>query len=313
MQGKRIFITGGAGYLGKNLIKKWYNDNEITVYSRDEAKHYFLKKEFPRVRFIIGDIRNEDHLKIKSKGHDIGIFAASLKQIEACEDNYEEATEIIVRGAFNSKLAAIENNFESACFISSDKSICPTTIYGMCKALAGEAFITDNICTSTKLSTAIYGNIANSTGSIIPLIWDSIKHNRVMQQYGADMTRFILTINDAINLIERSLDNNNVNVAPVARSFKISDMFEIYANEFNLKYTITTPRENEKIHELMASSEHMPRMQYISEGNYYKFGKRICTNSVKLINNEYSSRDHCFSRDELYSFLATHNFYKNEA
>ena len=116
MRNEKIFITGGAGFLGRNLVKKLYKDNEITVYSRDEAKHYYMKKDYPSVKFVVGDIRNRDLLIRKSKGHTVGIFAASLKQIEACNDNYEEAAKTIVDGAFNSRLAAEQNNFKSSCF-----------------------------------------------------------------------------------------------------------------------------------------------------------------------------------------------------
>ena len=94
MRNEKIFITGGAGFLGRNLVKKLYKDNEITVYSRDEAKHYYMKKDYPSVKFVVGDIRNRDLLIRKSKGHTVGIFAASLKQIEACNDNYEEAAKL---------------------------------------------------------------------------------------------------------------------------------------------------------------------------------------------------------------------------
>ena len=87
MINKKIFITGGAGYLGRNLVKRYYNDNEITIFSRDEAKHYYLKKEFPKINCVIGDIRNYDLLKRASYKHDVGIFAASLKQIEAVDQN----------------------------------------------------------------------------------------------------------------------------------------------------------------------------------------------------------------------------------
>ena len=106
MKNKKIFITGGAGYLGKNLVRRYYNDNEITVYSRDEAKHYYLKKEFPNIKCIIGDIRNYDLLKRASVGHDIGIFAASLKQIGAVDQNVEEGVRVLVDGDLNSRRVA---------------------------------------------------------------------------------------------------------------------------------------------------------------------------------------------------------------
>jgi UDP-glucose 4-epimerase len=103
MRNKRIFITGGAGYLGRNIIKKYYNENEIVVYSRDEAKQYYLKKQYPKVKCVIGDVRNYDLLKKASKNCNVGIFTASLKQIEAVDQNIEEAIEIIIRGAINSR------------------------------------------------------------------------------------------------------------------------------------------------------------------------------------------------------------------
>ena len=176
IKNEKIFITGGAGFLGKNLISKFHKENDITIFSRDEAKHYYLKKQFPNINFVIGDIRNKDLLIRKSRNHTLGIFAASLKQIEACNDNHEEAAKVIIDGAFNSRIAAEENNFKSACFVSSDKSRAATTIYGAMKYVAGEGFISGK--SNCKLTTAIYGNVMNSTGSIIPLIWKFIENQK---------------------------------------------------------------------------------------------------------------------------------------
>src|SRR3989344_3370807 len=106
LKNEKIFITGGAGFLGRKIIERLEKYNKITVYSRDEAKHYYLKKQYPYVNFVIGDVRNRDLLLRKSRGHTIGIFAASLKQIETCNDHYEEASKVIIDGAFNSRLAA---------------------------------------------------------------------------------------------------------------------------------------------------------------------------------------------------------------
>lgn len=308
MKGEKIFITGGAGFLGKNLISKLYDDNEITVYSRDEAKHYLLKKDYPRVNFIVGDIRDKDLLIRKSKGHTVGIFAASLKQIEACNDNHEEAAKIIIDGAFNSRLAAEENNFKSACFISSDKSRAATTIYGAMKYVAGEGFIAGE--SNVKLTTIIYGNVTNSTGSIIPLIWDFINKGKTLELYGEAMSRFLLDVTEAIDLILKSTNYSGVNLIPVAKSFRIKDLFEIYREEFGLAYHTTKPRTGEKIHEIMASSEEIRRMKFNDNDDMYLLHPKSDINELKFNNDEYSSRDTCLTKTELYNYLQSKNFYK---
>ena len=308
MKNEKIFITGGAGFLGRNLIERLYKDNEITVYSRDEAKHYYMKKDYPSVNFVIGDIRNKDLLVRKSRGHTTGIFAASLKQIEACNDNYEEAAKTIVDGGFNSRLAAEENNFKSACFISTDKSRAATTLYGAMKYVAGEGFIAgDSNC---KLTTAIYGNVTNSTGSIIPLIWNFIKKNETLSLYGAGMTRFLLDVEDAVDLIMKSPQHGGCNIIPMARSFNVKTLFDIYRVKFGLKYTITEPRTGEKIHEIMASSEEVRRMELVKNDNIYLLHPQKDVNEVSFRYNEYSSRDHCLTRRQLYNYLESKNFYQ---
>lgn len=304
----KIFITGGAGFLGRSLIARFYKNNHITVYSRDEAKHYYLKKQYPAVNFVVGDIRNYDLLCRAAKGHDLGIFAASLKQIEACYDNYEEANKIIVEGAFNSRRAAEENNFSAACFISSDKSRSATTIYGAMKYVAGESFIANPKATS--LNTLIYGNVANSTGSVIPLIWKSIQERFPLTLYGEEMTRFIMTIEDAMNLIENSFSFSGYNIMPSARSIKIKDLFELFHEEFDLKYSISEPRSGEKIHEIMANNEEIRRITYNSEKNLYLMHPTQISNTVFFPNDEYSSRNVIMTKQELREFLIKHKWFK---
>lgn len=313
---KKIFITGGAGYLGKNLIKRWYDHNQITVFSRDEAKHYFLKKQFPKVKFIVGDVRNYDLLKRASADHNIGIFAASLKQIEACDENYEEANEVIVKGAFNSKRCALEHDYDAACFISSDKSRAATTIYGAMKFVAGESFIMDATSKGCRLSTAVYGNILNSTGSIIPVIWQSIKEDLVMTLYDDQMTRFLLTVEDAMKLIEISLDHYAANVIPICKSFKVKDLMDIYQEKFGLLYhCVNKPRINEKIHEIMASHEEVPRLIKVKDEDVYLMKQiRLASDFVPwqtdFSSGEYSSRDCVVSKEELDKILKQYNYFQ---
>lgn len=305
MINKKIFITGGAGFLGKNLISRYYNNNEIVMYSRDEAKHYYLKKQFPKIKCIIGDVRNYDLLKKASIGCNIGIFTASLKQIEAVDQNIEEGIQVIINGAINSRKISEENNFEAACFISSDKSRAATTLYGSMKFIAGESFIINAENSYPRLSTALYGNVLNSTGSIIPLIWDAIKNNYSLILYSEHMTRFMIDIEAAMDLIETGLQVTGYNIIPDLKSFKVKDLFEIYAENFNLKYTLGAPRISEKLHEIMISSEEMPRV--IKENNHYlmHYKQTYSDNSY-----EFSSKDKVVSKEELNNILKGFNYFQ---
>ncbi len=314
MKGKRIFITGGAGYLGSNMVARYYANNELTIYSRDEAKHYYLKKQFPKIKCVIGDIRNYDLLKRASDGHDIGIFAASLKQIEAVDQNVEESVKIMINGALNSRRVAEENHFESACFVSSDKSRAPTTLYGAMKFIAGESFIvdadTDMNTSLPKLSSAIYGNVANSTGSIIPLMWKFIEAGKGLTLYDKDMTRFMISITEAIDLVETALKYNGFNLIPKLRSFKIADLFQIYAERFGLAYTIGKPRISEKIHEIMLAKEEIPRVTQTIDQKYYLMHYKNIYNTEQFENDEFSSRDVVMSLEELDKYLEQFNWFE---
>jgi len=309
MKDKKIFITGGAGFLGKHIVKRYYNDNEITIFSRDEAKHYYLKKQFPKINCIIGDVRNYDLLKRSSKNHNIGIFAASLKQIEAVDQNVEEGLNVIVHGAINSRRISEENNFEASCFVSSDKSRSATTLYGSMKFVAGESFIVNADKSHIRLSTAIYGNVLNSTGSIIPLIWNAIHNNYSLKLYSKEMTRFMITVDQAIDLIEEGLKVSGYNIIPNVNSFKIEDLFELYKELFGLQYTIDVPRISEKIHEIMVSNEEQSRIKQVDD--YYYMHYKNTFNEVSFVNNEYSSKDVCATREELNTMLQKFNYFKS--
>ena len=302
ISGKRILITGGAGFLGKKIIERYYSENDIVVYSRDEAKHYMLKKQYPKVNFAIGDIYDYESLNEASKGVDIGIFAASMKQIESCEENPLQAIRTIGLGAINSKKAAIENNFESAVFISSDKACSATTIYGACKYVAEQAFLDEK---NHSLNSCRYGNVMNSTGSIFPVIADAIKNDRNLTLFGESMTRFLIHTDEAIDLIEFALRDKGCGVyIPKLKSVKIKDIFEIYKENFGLRFEVGIPRPNEKIHELLFSSEESPRM--IDKGKYQIISKNQSNNGAQEC---YSSDRFLMDKKEVYNTLEKHGFF----
>jgi UDP-N-acetylglucosamine 4,6-dehydratase/5-epimerase len=310
LKGEKIFITGGAGYLGKSLVQRFYSNNEITIFSRDEAKHYYLKKQFPKVKCIVGDIRNYDLLKRAMKGHSIGIFTASLKQIEAVDQNVEESLEIIVRGAVNSRHAAIENKLKAATFISTDKSRAPTTLYGAMKFVAGEAFIVNAENETTKLSSVIYGNVLNSTGSIIPLIWDSIENNYELTLYGKEMTRFMIEIEHAMDCIEYALSTTGHNIVPNLKSFKVSDLFELYKEKYGLKWKLGEPRISEKYHEQMIAPQEISRVYFDEENDMYMMHYKQIHNTANLPEEGLSSENCIVSKKELEELLKRHDYFK---
>lgn len=334
----KLFITGGAGYLGRNIIKRYYASMDITIFSRDEAKHYYLQKEFPNIKCIVGDIRNYDLLKRASQGHDFGIFAASMKQIGAVDQNPEEGAKVIIDGALNSRRVAEENDMIAAAFISTDKSRAATTLYGAMKFVAGESFIVNAERSKTKLNTVIYGNVTNSTGSIIPLIWNMIQNDKTFTLYSEDMTRFMIDIEDAVDIIDYTLfgsdDLTGYNIIPEIVSYKVKDLVEIFAEDKGLKFEVGEPRISEKLHEIMIAEEEQPRTYKIAKpntnrGNYYlmhyknifKIAKlekyNNCSNYAGKIGefktrheSAYSSKDCVVTKEQLREYLKRNNYYE---
>ncbi|WP_298156745.1 polysaccharide biosynthesis protein [Flavobacterium sp.] len=307
----KLFITGGAGYLGREIVKRFYDKADITIYSRDEAKHYYLRKQFPKIKCIIGDVADFDLMNKAAKNHDYGIFAASLKQIEAVDQNVEVAVRTIVNGAINSRNVAEANRFKAACFISSDKSRGATTLYGAMKFIGGEAFIVNAEQSEVNLTTAIYGNVLNSTGSIIPLIQDSLKNKYELKLYSPQMTRFMIDVEEAVALIENSFNFTGFNIIPNIPSFNVSHLFEIYQEEFGLQYSIGAPRISEKIHEVMIAREEVSRTYLDKSLNQYMMHYQKIYNDPEIKFDEFSSGNVAVTKQQLYEKLLDNNFFRS--
>lgn len=311
LKGKRVIISGGAGFIGQALVARLSElGARITVVSRDEDKHLSLRRRFPEVETRICDIRDLELLRRLTAGHEIGIWAASLKQIETCTQNPLVAKEVILDGALNQRLVS-EEHLEAAVFISTDKSRAPTTLYGYLKGAAGESFIAGSKLTS--LSTAVYGNVWNSTGSLIPAIWDALENERELTLYSPDMTRFMIDAEEAVQILLDALDYNACYVLPRLDSFRVREVFELYAEEFGLRYRVGRPRPSEKIHELLATSEELPRMRWVERGSrgFYVVEPSPSEGpAVSFPHDRYSSADHVLSKDQLRALLEARNYFR---
>ncbi len=199
----RTFITGGAGFLGSALLGS-LTDDEITVYSRDEAKHARARSQFPNVHFIVGDILDFPRLLAAMIGHDRVIHAAAMKYVPQAEINVREATRVNVLGSTNVFDAALQDGINKVVAISTDKACRSANVYGHTKKLMERLAQEYDGYSSTAFNTLRYGNVMASTGSVIPMFRDQAR-SRTLTLTDPTMTRFWLTINQAVDLVHHSL------------------------------------------------------------------------------------------------------------
>ena len=277
----RILIFGGTGSLGQALIRRFSVDNQLFLYSRDEAKHWTIKNRLEKnqnVNFIVGDIRDKDRVlsSIIQTEPNIVIIASALKQIDTCETSPFESVQTNILGIQNIVKAVTENKekfpqLKSVLLVSTDKACSPTNVYGMCKA------ISERIITSTepyvngpKFVGVRYGNVLESRGSIIPLFKHQVEHRAEITVTNPAMTRFIMTLDQSIDLIEATLIEGNHGEIwlPKIVSMRILDLAEIFADMFEKKIKIIGSRPGEKIHEDLINETESIRVRF--ENNYFK-------------------------------------------
>lgn len=261
---ERILIFGGTGSLGKELLQEFLKDegNVLAVFSRDEAKHVVIKQNFPKVESIMGDIRDLQAVRSairKFKPTQI-INASALKNIPECEFFPTEALKTNTLGAINVVQAVEELEKPVKClFISTDKACHPANAYAMSKALAERIHLKGspphvfNVCR--------YGNVLNSRGSVIPFFMEKIKQNKKLPITDPRMTRFFMSMSDAVELIKFSLtdDHGGKIFIPEIRSVRIITLARVL-----LKYYFKGGDENieevgirpgEKLHETLISEQ----------------------------------------------------------
>ena len=330
-QDKTILITGGTGSLGKNLVSnimtgKYGKPKQIIIFSRDEDKQYAMELEWKNLKvatddvfyyadevlsFRIGDVRDYETVVRVVKEAEIIIHTAALKQVPIGENFPYESVKTNIIGAQNIIRAILENDnrVETVLAVSTDKACKPVNTYGMCKAIEERLIVEANrLCPETRFICVRYGNVAASRGSIIPLFQEQIKTGGPLSITSEDMTRFILSLDAAFDIIIEAITSAKPGdtYVPILPSVKITDLAEVMMGEKKIKFNIIGVRPGEKIHEVLISEEEIPRT--IKRGDYYV----ICPVLPKIrrekieapvLTRELSSADYCMSKSQLKDFL----------
>lgn len=277
---KTLLITGGTGSFGNAVLNRFLETDisEIRILSRDEKKQDDMRKKFnsPKLKFYIGDVRDFQSANNAIRGVDFIYHAAALKQVPSCEFYPLEAVKTNVLGTENVIEAAIQNNVERIVCLSTDKAVYPINAMGTSKAMMEKVIIAksrnlENINTSICITR--YGNVMASRGSVIPVFLRQIFNNEPITITDPNMTRFMMTLDDAVDLVIHAFKNGSngdifVQKAPAATIQILVDALLKITNRKNHPVNIIGTRHGEKVYETLCSREEM----FVAEdqGGYYK-------------------------------------------
>ena len=274
---KCLLITGGTGSFGNAVLDKFIDSdiNEIRIFSRDEKKQDDMRRKYQsdKIKYFIGDVRDESSIDQAMKGVDFVFHAAALKQVPSCEFYPMEAVKTNIVGTENMLNSAIKNNIEKVICLSTDKAVYPINAMGVSKSLMEKVFVAKSrISSKTKIIGTRYGNVMASRGSVIPLFYDQIKNNSSITITDPNMTRFMMTLDNAVDLVLFAFKKGKngdifVQKAPSTTIGELAKtMKNIYKSDSKIKNIGI--RHGEKIHETLLSREE----KLVSEdlGDYYR-------------------------------------------
>lgn len=261
----KVLITGGTGSFGhmavRELIKR--DVQEIRIFSRDEEKQLDMRREIrdDRLKFVIGNVRDYEQVSEAVKNVNVIYHAAALKIIPVCEEFPMESVKTNLFGTWNVKKAAIENKVEKSIFIGTDKAVQPVNVYGACKML-GEKMWVQSQAEHSKFSSVRYGNVVGSRGSVVPFFKELIRKQRPLPITHSDMTRFLITLQQAIGLVFYATEHMSGGEIYVPRlpACRIVDLAKAMAGD---DYPLENLgiRRGEKIHEVLVSEEEFRRTE----------------------------------------------------
>jgi len=294
LENKRILVTGGTGSMGKTFVHRVLNGEngtpkKIVVFSRDEAKQHAMRMSYLNgvaateeviyrnfmkniLEFRIGDIRNYSDVCTAVRDADIVVNAAAMKQVPTCEYFPVQAVLTNCIGVSNIVQAIAENNYpvETVIAISTDKACKPVNVMGMTKSIQERIITAANIlCPKTRFICVRYGNVLASRGSVVPLFHEQIKNNGPVTITDVNMTRFLLSLNEAVDTVFEALAfaGPGETFIPKAPSVKMLDVAKALIGDRDIRIDVTGVRPGEKIHEILISEEEANRC--MNRGNYY--------------------------------------------
>lgn len=277
---KILLITGGTGSFGNAILRRFLKTDikEIRIFSRDEKKQDDMRKHFQsdKLKFYIGDVRDFQSVSNSMRGVDYVYHAAALKQVPSCEFYPLEAVKTNILGTENVLEAAINHNVKRIVCLSTDKAVYPINAMGISKAMMEKVIIAKSRNlerTNTTICCTRYGNVMASRGSVIPLFVRQIVNNIPITITDPDMTRFMMTLDDAVDLVLHAFENGTngdifVQKAPAATiDILVKSLLDIMQKP-NHPLNIIGTRHGEKQYEALCSREEMFIAQ--EQGNYYR-------------------------------------------
>lgn len=294
LEGRRVLVTGGTGSLGRVLVRRVLGGEHgtpasVTVFSRDEAKQHEMRLAFDRtpvatddvifapsrLRFRIGDVTDLASLSAAVREADVVFHAAAMKQVPACEYAPFEAVKTNVLGAEHLVRAIREQRLdvETVVGITTDKACKPVNVMGMTKAIQERIIARANLDDGpTRFLSARYGNVLASRGSVLPLFHDQIRHGGPVTVTTPEMTRFLLSLDDAVDTVFAALADGapGETYVPRAPAARIADVAAALVGERDVPIVLTGVRPGEKTHEILVSEEEAPRT--VVRGGYLAIG-----------------------------------------
>jgi len=287
---KILLITGGTGSFGNAVLNRFLDTNikEIRIFSRDEKKQHDMRVSMnnDKVKFYIGDVRDYNSIEQALKGVDYVFHAAALKQVPSCEFYPIEAVKTNILGTENVLNAAIMQKVKKVICLSTDKAVYPINSMGISKAMMEKLMVAKSrLSEDTVLVGTRYGNVMASRGSVIPLFYDQILNNQPITITDPEMTRFMMTLNDAVELVLYAFENGRsgdifVQKSPASTIGELANaMIKIYQSKSELK--IIGTRHAEKLYETLLGKEEFLGAEDM--GHYY----RVSADNRDLNYNKY--------------------------